>query len=80
MFGKKDDDGKTQAEKVQAVLDPGLAHRTWSVLDAGAAGRQRDVMRAYEQIKLVEALLAEQQRTNRLLEQLVRAAGQHPVD
>lgn len=60
------------ASKVMQVLDPAFVNRSWSVLDSGNGSRMRDVMRAYEQIKLTEALLEEQRETNRLL----RAIGQ----
>ncbi|ABS03179.1 hypothetical protein [Kineococcus radiotolerans] len=71
MFGKKDDDGdgKTRVEKAQKLLDPAFVNRQWSVQDAPS--HMRDVMRAYEQIKLTEKLIAEQQETNRLLQLLV---------
>lgn len=45
------------AKKVMQVLDPAFVNRSWSVLDSGNGSRMRDVMRAYEQIKLTEALL-----------------------
>lgn len=61
---------KDKAEKIASVLDPAFAARQWSPLDAGPAARMRDVQRAYEQIRVTEALLVEQQETNRLLRKL----------
>lgn len=61
------DETRERARRLQGVLDPAFANRQWSVLDAGGNGRMRDVMRSYEQIRLTEQLLAEQQETNRLL-------------
>ena len=69
MFGKGNDD-ETKAEKVQRLLDPGFVNRHWTPLDTGNGAHMRDVMRAYEQIKLTERLITEQVETNRLLRKL----------
>lgn len=61
---------KDKAEKLAGVLDPAFGNRQWSPLDAGPAAGMRDVQRQYELIKVSEALLVEQQETNRLLRKL----------
>ena len=83
MFGKKDDTtdqpATTRAERLQAALDPAFVNRQWSPHDQGPAARQRDVARAYEQIRLTEQLVAEQVETNRLLGELLRAQTGQPA-